>query len=189
MTTLKINLILPNEDNPRTIRESSFKKLVKSIKDFPEMLEARPIVINPDNVVIGGNMRLAAAKEAGLKEVPVHKVTWAKAKRAEFIIKDNVSYGEWDWDMLANEWDNVKMEEWGLDVWTPETNVDYSILDEEYGALDETVKEMQEGVKRAIQIEFEGDDYTTALTLANGLRKDGVYVGGLLIEAMKKCVG
>ena len=189
MNTLKTTQIIPNKDNPRTIRDSKFKKLVKSIKDFPEMLEARPIVINPDNVVLGGNMRLKACIEAGLKKVPVYKATWDEVKAREFVIKDNVQFGEWDWDMLANEWDNVKMEDWGLDVWTPETDVDYSILDDDFGAVEESVREMQEGVKRAIQIEFEGDDYTEALALANGLRKDGVYVGGLLIEAMKKCVG
>ena len=189
MTTYKTSQIQPNENNPRVIRDAKFKKLVKSIKDFPEMLEARPIVINPEGVVLGGNQRLRAAVEAGLKEVPVYVASWDEIKAKEFIIKDNVSYGEWDWDMLANEWDNVSMEDWGLDVWVPEADVDYSILDEEFGDLDEQVSEMKESVKRALQIEFTGEDYAVALELTGKLRKEGVYLGGIIIEALRKCAG
>ena len=115
-----INTIKENPHNPRTITEEKFRKLVKSLKEFPEMLEARPIVINPDGMVLGGNMRLKAAREAGLKEVHVYKATWEEAKQKEFIIKDNVSFGEHDWDILANEWDAAQIESWGLDVWVPE---------------------------------------------------------------------
>jgi len=84
------------------------------------MLEARPIVVNPDMIVLGGNMRLKACKAAGLAEAPVYVATWEESKAKEFIVKDNVGFGEWDWDILANEWDAVELEEWGLDVWTPE---------------------------------------------------------------------
>ena len=84
------------------------------------MLEARPIVVNPDMVVLGGNMRLKACKAAGLTEAPVYVASWEESKAKEFIVKDNVGFGEWDWDILANEWDAVELEEWGLDVWTPE---------------------------------------------------------------------
>ena len=117
---IDINSIQENPNNPRTITEEKFRKLVKSLKEFPEMLEARPIVIDPQGMVLGGNMRLKAAREAGLKEVYVYGATWEEAKQKEFIIKDNVSFGEHDWDILANEWDAVQIEEWGLDVWTPE---------------------------------------------------------------------
>lgn len=84
------------------------------------MLEARPIVVNPDMIVLGGNMRLKACKAAGLQEAPVYVASWEESKAKEFIVKDNVGFGEWDWDILANEWDAVELEEWGLDVWTPE---------------------------------------------------------------------
>lgn len=110
-STLKIN---PN--NPRIIKDDKFKRLVQSIIDFPEMLEKRPIVVNKDLIVLGGNMRLKACIEAGLKEVPIAVADWSEEKQREFIIKDNVSGGEWDWDVLANEWDADKLTEWGLDL-------------------------------------------------------------------------
>ncbi len=114
---VKIGQVKPNESNPRVIRDDKFKKLVKSIQDFPEMLELRPIVVNEDMVVLGGNMRLKACIEAGLKEVPVIKASdLTQEQQKEFIIKDNVGFGEWDWDVLANEWDAESLEEWGLDL-------------------------------------------------------------------------
>jgi len=111
-----------NPDNPRTIKDTNFNKLVNSIKEFPEMLEIRPIVVNKDLVVLGGNMRLRACKEAGLKEVPYIIAEFEEIKEREFIIKDNVSGGEWDWEILANEWDAEQLNEWGLEVpdWQPE---------------------------------------------------------------------
>jgi DNA modification methylase len=117
MTRMKIGDIKPNPSNPRIIKDDKFAKLVQSIKDFPQMLELRPIVINSDNIVLGGNMRLRACKEAGLKEVPVMRADdLTPEQQAEFIIKDNVGFGEWDWEMLANEWEAEKLNEWGLDV-------------------------------------------------------------------------
>jgi hypothetical protein len=89
---------------------------VQSIKDFPEMLKLRPIVINLDKMVLGGNMRLKAAIDAGLKEVPVVIADLSKEQEKEFIIKDNLGFGQWDWDIIANEWDTDKLSEWGLDV-------------------------------------------------------------------------
>lgn len=112
-----INSIKGNPNNPRLIKDDKFVKLVKSIKEFPEMLELRPIVVNDDMVVLGGNMRLKACKEAGLKEVPIMKAsTLTEEQQKEFIIKDNVGFGEWDWSTLANEWDSTKLEEWGMDL-------------------------------------------------------------------------
>lgn len=113
---MKISEIKPNPNNPRLIKDEKFKKLVQSIKDFPEMLEKRPIVVNQDMVVLGGNMRLKACKEAGLKEVPVMVADWTEEQQREFIIKDNVGFGEWDWDLIANEWDTEELDKWGLDV-------------------------------------------------------------------------
>ena len=117
---MKLSGIKPNPTNPRIIKDDKFQKLVTSIKEFPEMLEARPIVVNPDMIVLGGNMRLKAAKAAGLTEAPVYVATWEESKAKEFIVKDNVGFGEWDWDILANEWDATELDEWGLDVWQPE---------------------------------------------------------------------
>lgn len=116
MELVKIGKVKGNESNPRFIKEDKFKKLVKSIKDFPEMLKLRPIVVNKDMTVLGGNMRLKACVEAGLKEVYILKAEGlTKEQEDEFIVKDNLGFGEWDWDVLANEWDSVQLEEWGLE--------------------------------------------------------------------------
>ena len=112
-----INEIKPNPNNPRIIKDIKFKQLVKSIQDFPQMLELRPIVIDENNMVLGGNMRLKACIEAGLTDVPViHANNLSEEKKKEFIVKDNVGYGEWDWDDLANNWDAQELTDWGLDI-------------------------------------------------------------------------
>jgi DNA modification methylase len=109
--------IKPNPNNPRIIKDDKFKKLVQSIKDFPEMLKLRPIVVNAEMVVLGGNMRLKACQAAGLTEVPTILASGLTDERQrEFIIKDNVGFGEWEWETLANEWDADILAEWGLDV-------------------------------------------------------------------------
>ena len=114
---VKITEIKSNPNNPRIIKDDKFKKLVKSIQEFPQMLKLRPIVVNNDMVVLGGNMRLKACIEAGLKEVHILKADeLTDEQQKEFIVKDNVGFGEWDWDMLANEWDTDKLEDWGLDL-------------------------------------------------------------------------
>ena len=114
---IKISKIKPNPNNPRLIKGDKFNKLVKSIKEFPEMLKLRPIVVNKDYVVLGGNMRLKACIDAGLKEVHISIAKeLSKKQEKEFIIKDNSSFGEWDWDVLANEWDTEELEQWGVDV-------------------------------------------------------------------------
>jgi DNA modification methylase len=128
--SVKLSEIKSNPNNPRIIKDDKFKKLVKSIEEFPKMLEIRPIVVNADMIVLGGNMRLKACKEAGLKEVPVifaHDLSQDEQK--EFIIKDNVGYGDWDWDMIANEWDAEQIEEWGLDI--PEFSIKEELEAEE----------------------------------------------------------
>lgn len=123
ITKAKIGQIKRNPNNPRVIKDEKFGKLVQSIKDFPQMLEIRPIVVNDDMIVLGGNMRLKACKEAGLKEVPIIKASdLTEDQQREFIIKDNVGFGEWDWELIASEWDTEQIEEWGLDL--PEFEVD-----------------------------------------------------------------
>jgi ParB-like chromosome segregation protein Spo0J len=116
-TIVKISEVKQNPNNPRTIRDDKFERLVASIKAFPEMLNIRPIVVNNDMVVLGGNMRLKACREAGLKQVPIIVAgELTEAQQREFIIKDNVSGGDWDWSALTSEWDTEQLEEWGLDI-------------------------------------------------------------------------
>lgn len=114
---VKIGKIKNNPNNPRLIKDDKFKKLVKSVKEFPEMLEIRPIVVDKDNIVLGGNMRLRACQEAGLKEVHIIQADKLTEKQQrEFIIKDNVGFGEWDWDEIANNFETPELEDWGLDL-------------------------------------------------------------------------
>lgn len=131
----KINNIKLNPNNPRLIKDDKFKKLVQSIKDFPEMLNIRPIVVNTDMVILGGNMRYKACKEAGLKEVPIIITDLSEEKQREFLIKDNTSGGEWDWEVLANEWDAEQLDAWGLDI--PSFEVD-EVLEAEEDDFDAT---------------------------------------------------
>jgi len=114
---VKISEVKLNPNNPRLIKDEKFAKLVQSIKDLPEMLAIRPIVVNTDMVVLGGNMRLKACKEAGLKEIPIIIAdNLTEEQQREFLIKDNVSGGEWDWAMLQNDWDTEQLDAWGVDV-------------------------------------------------------------------------
>tara|TARA_R110002020_G_scaffold286625_3_gene502167 strand:- start:934 stop:1494 length:561 start_codon:yes stop_codon:yes gene_type:complete len=181
---LKINELQSNISNPRIIKDNKFKKLVKSVKEFPEMLELRPIVIDEDKIILGGNMRYRACVEAGLKEVPVKIAKGlTEEQKKEFIIKDNVGFGEWDWNLLGNEWDNVKLGEWGMDVWQPEEAVDYSILDDL--DLGSTLQDKESSVKRAIQIEFDPEHYDEASSLINQARKEGKSVGLIVLNAFR----
>lgn len=116
-----ISEIKPNPNNPRVIKDDKFNKLVKSITEFPEMLEKRPLVCFTDTdgkiVVLGGNMRLKAANEVGLKELPVMLADdWTEEQKQQFLIKDNVGFGEWNWEELQQDWDVEQLEDWGLDV-------------------------------------------------------------------------
>jgi DNA modification methylase len=116
-TMLSINDVKLNPNNPRVIKDDKFRKLVRSIREFPQMLEIRPIVVNDDMIILGGNMRLKACRDAGLKEIPVIKVSdLTEDQQREFIIKDNVGYGEWDFEQLNLEWDVTKLQDWGLDL-------------------------------------------------------------------------
>lgn len=121
--TVKISEVKVNPNNPRLIKDDKFKKLVKSVKDFPEMLNIRPIVVNKDMIILGGNMRFKACKEAGLKEVPIIITDLTEEQQKEFLIKDNVSGGEWDWDILANEWNVEDLKDWGLDLWQQDFDI------------------------------------------------------------------
>jgi ParB-like chromosome segregation protein Spo0J len=184
---IKLSTIKSNPNNPRVIKDDKFAKLVNSIKEFPKMMELRPMVVNSDMVVLGGNMRLKALKEAGYKEVPDEWVKSAESLTEEeqrrFIIADNVGFGEHDWDMLANEWDAVELEAWGLDMPSFAPDVDYSILDDE--DVSEQLEDMTAGVKKAIQIEFEAEHYEEAYELVKFWREREAYVGGMIMEYLK----
>jgi len=176
----KISAIKRNPNNPRILKDDKFAKLTQSIKDFPQMLDIRPIVVNDDMIVLGGNMRLKACKEAGLSEVPVIKVNdLTEEQQREFIIKDNVGFGEWDWDLLANEWDTDLLEDWGLDL-------DFDPADDNEGLTDEDdVPEVtEEPVSKVGDIWLLGEhrvmcgDSTSATDidlLMNGIKPDLIH--------------
>lgn len=162
---VKIEKIKPNPTNPRVIKDDKFKKLVKSIQEFPQMLQLRPIVVNDEMIVLGGNMRLRACKEAGLKEVPIIKASdLTEAQQKEFIIKDNVGFGEWDWDALANEWDENNLVEWGLDVpvFKEENISDFFNADSDLSSdIDK---------KNKIILEYTEEDYLKVIEAFNNLQ-------------------
>ena len=135
---VKISEVKVNPNNPRLIKDDKFAKLVQSIKDLPQMLAIRPIVVNSDMVVLGGNMRLKACKEAGLKEVPIIIAdNLTEEQQREFLIKDNISGGEWDWQMLANDWDTEQLDSWGLDIPEFETEQHLEAVEDDYEVPDE----------------------------------------------------
>ena len=176
MEKVNISKVVPNENNPRFIKDYKFKKLVKSIKEFPEMLKLRPIVVNSDMVVLGGNMRLKACKEAGLKEVYILKADeLTEQQEREFIVKDNVGFGEWDWDALGNEWNSVQLEDWGMDNWQNmddiETSDDFSLPDGEKEPFQQQTytlaDEQAEQIKNAIADVKKTEEYKYVETFGN----------------------
>jgi len=176
MQTLPIGKIKANPNNPRTIKDDKFFKLVQSIKDLPEMAEVRPIVVNTDMVVLGGNMRLKAMREAGWKDVPIQVVDWDEDKQRQFIIKDNVSGGEWDWEMLANEWDTEELQEWGLDLPGFDLNAnelgeDFTLPDGDKAPFQQMTftlaDEQAEQIKNAIAEIKQTEEYKYAETMGN----------------------
>ena len=116
---MKISSIHPNPQNPRIIKDDRFKKLVKSIQEFPKMMELRPIIVDNDGMILGGNMRFKALQELKYKDIPDEWVKRAETltdeEKQRFIIEDNIPFGEWDWDTLANEWDQEELQGWGLE--------------------------------------------------------------------------
>lgn len=150
---VSINSVNLNPENPRVIKDFKFNKLVKSIREFPEMLKIRPIVVNKDNVILGGNMRFRASVEAGLKEVYIIKAKDLNEKQQkEFIVKDNVGFGEWDWDILANHWDTSELKDWGLDIpkWEDKEEFDSDV--EDTGAYDFPEDEIEASHVKMVQL-------------------------------------
>jgi len=183
MELMKLNKIKMNPNNPRVIKDDKFQKLVKSLKELPEMMNVRPVVVNEDLIVLGGNMRLKAMREAGWTEAPVMVVDWNEEKQRQFIIKDNIGFGEWDWGMITSQWNTEDLEEWGLDVWEPEASADYTLLDDD--GSDDQLEEMASGVKKAIQIEFDPEDYEEAYALVKFFREQGENVGKMILDYLK----
>jgi len=173
---VKISQVKGNPNNPRIIKNDKFKKLVKSIQEFPEMLKLRPIVVDENMIVLGGNMRLKASKDAGLKEVWVEIAEGlTDEQKKEFIVKDNVGFGEWEWDMLANEWDSVQLAEWGLDVWQNENDIEttdeFSLPDGDKSNLEQITytlsSEQSNIIKEAIQEIKYTEEYKFVETFGN----------------------
>lgn len=159
---VSISEIKENDSNPRFINKYKFRKLVDSVKNFPEMLSLRPIVVDKDNVILGGNMRYKACKEIGLKEVYIIQAADLNDKKAqEFIIKDNVGFGEWDWDILANDWDTDLLEEWGLDG--------FPFEDEE----EKELKDISDNIESSFRIEIEMENEEEQEKLYNELIEKG----------------
>ena len=167
-----ISAVRPSHKNPRLIKDIKFKKLVQSIKDLPDMLKLRPIVVDENNVILGGNMRYKACIEAGLKEIPVIVASdMTKEQQDAFVIKDNVSFGEWDWDILGNEFNTVDLADWGVDVWQNEDDIsnttDYSNLD-----VDSKLERFMEAKIKSLTIPFEADEFEDVVNrLENLLEK------------------
>lgn len=174
-----IKSIKANPSNPRFIKDEAFEKLVKSIKEFPKMLEIRPIVVNADMVALGGNMRLKACKEAGLKKIPIIRVEdLTKDQQDEFIIKDNLGYGEWDWEVLNNEWDADELKDWGLEMWKEEEFDDEEEEEQEGGG-----KDYQR--KKVVMLEMAEEDYHDMLDVIRFWKDRGKYVGEMCLKYLK----
>jgi hypothetical protein len=173
---VKISEVKVNPNNPRLIKDDKFKKLVQSIKDFPEMLDIRPIVVNQDMIILGGNMRYKACKEAGIKEIPVIITDLTEEQQREFLIKDNTSGGEWDWEVLANDWDTEKLEAWGLDLVGFDANAedfgeDFELPDGDKAPFQQMTftlaDEQAEQIKNAIADIKQTEEYKYAETMGN----------------------
>lgn len=184
---MKLSEIKSNPNNPRLIKDDKFHKLVNSIKDFPQMMELRPIVIDENNMVLGGNMRLKALKELKYTEIADEWIKRAseltESEKQQFIIKDNVGFGDWDWGILTNKWNSEELESWGLDLISFPSDIDYSILDE-HEDIDHQIEEMAKGVKKAIQIEFDIEHYEEAYDLVKFWREQG-DVGYMILNYLR----
>ncbi len=131
--TIKLASLKPNPDNPRYITEAKFEALKRSIRDFPAMMALRPMVVDDQGTVLGGNMRLKALAELGYQDIPAAWVIKAKdlteEQSREFVVKDNIGFGDWDWDILANDWADEPLGDWGLEVYSGQPNTEIASFD------------------------------------------------------------
>jgi hypothetical protein len=182
---VKIGDVKINPNNPRLIKDDKFTKLVQSIKDLPQMLDIRPIVVNSDMVVLGGNMRLKACKEAGLKQVPIIIAdNLTEDQQREFLIKDNLSVGEWDWDNLSSEWQINDLASWGMDIWRiiddseggdAEEITDNMSNNERYKNTDELAMDYLNSNMKKFEVFIEKKDYDQILFNLNKIKHDKAF--------------
>jgi len=187
--TEKVNIleVKLSPNNPRIIKDDKFKKLVKSIQDFPEMLEIRPIVVDEEGFVLGGNMRFKACKEAGLEEVFIIRANeLTEEQKKEFVIKDNSSFGDWDWEILQADWDFDLLKDWGVDVFEVPRELDYSILDDDDDDDDDSSKPSDKKPSRSICIPFEAENYQKTMDLFQKCLKNKIPYEEALYETLKK---
>ena len=178
---MKLSEIHCNPKNPRLIKDDRFKKLCQSIKEFPKMMALRPIIIDADSMILGGNMRFKALKELGYKDVPDE---WVKrdselteAEKQRFIIADNIGFGEYDWDVLANEWDKDDLIEWGLDI--PDFAFKQEAVEDDYEIPDEIETDIVLGdlfeIGQHRLLCGDSTDSDAVAMLMNGQRADMVF--------------
>jgi len=167
--TLQIKDIVPNKDNPRIIRDDKYLKLKKSIQDYPEMITIRPLVINEENIILGGNMRYKVMTDLGYTELPVIQVIGlSKEKQNEFIIKDNINYGEWNWQtLLTDEWDTTLLDAWGIEFpeWKGMDELDFDL---------DNLKEKEKLPKElfTLKSKLDKEDYNTIVNELMDIDKD-----------------
>lgn len=180
---VKISEVKPNPENPRKISSDKFEKLVDSIKKFPEMLELRPIVVNRDMVVLGGNMRLRACEKAGLKEIPiVYAESLTPEQEREFVAKDNISFGEFDWEIIRADWDLEELSGWGLDV------PDFSSEEQRYSTLVKSPLYEAKNEKPLIKSLFDPSKHDRLIEKINESAIDEEMKGFLRVAASRHIV-
>lgn len=181
METYKINIseISNTTYNPRVIDTFKYETLKKSITDLPDMLEARPIIIDENNSIIAGNMRYRALCELGYTEVWVKKIdSFTEEQKKELMVKDNISYGEWDEQILSDNFNTS----W-VNSWLGNQVIDYSAL--LYEDVSEKMDTMYGDIKKAVHIKINGD-FEKAKELEKNLKTKKIYIGGLLIDKMQQ---
>ena len=189
MKKIEIKKLKPNPNNPRSINKTKFERLKKSITEFPKMLELRPIVVDENFVVLGGNMRLKALKDLGIKETfYIQEKDLTEDQKKQFVIKDNASFGDWDWDLLANEWNNKDLLNWGIDVWQPEEEEEKEIEKDAFADQIDTYINAQ--IKQIV-LYYNNEEYEIALSNLENIRtkeslEDNTQVFNFLIEKYLK---
>jgi hypothetical protein len=185
---MKLSSIKLNSRNPRTITEDKLDKLKNSIKEMPKGLSIKPMIVDENNVIIGGNQRYLALVELGYDEIPdnwVKKVIdLTEDEKKRFLIVDNVSFGEWDWGLINEDFDLDTLDSWGLDVVSFSSEVDYGILD--YVDITEEVEDMKKAVKRGIMLDFDSIYYSEAQDLFKYYRSKKIDLGVLIINLLKQ---
>lgn len=185
---MKLSDIKPNPRNPRTITEDKLDKLKKSIEEMPKGLSIKPMIVDENNIIIGGNQRYLALLELGYDEIPdnwVKKVIdLTEHEKKRFLIVDNVSFGEWDWGLINEDFDLDALDSWGLDVVSFSPEVDYTVLD--YVDIEDEVEDMKKSVKRGIMLDFDSSYYNEAQELFKYYRSKKIDIGKIIFNFLKQ---